>query len=239
MIIIKKNIPEPLRSLLKRSFDFITWDPWVRRSWSQEGEDLVLQRIFEQKKIGFYVDVGAHHPKRFSNTYLFYRRGWSGINIDAMPGSMSLFKKMRPRDVNLEMGVAEANDSLDYYVFNESALNGFSKELSQERSKGNNPYYVKDVIKVKVFPLAQILDDYHQGQEIDFLSVDVEGLDLQVLRSNNWEKYRPKYVLAELLQSSLYNLWNHEVSLFMKKNYYDIYAKQVNTVIFRDQRIAN
>ena len=60
----------------------------IQYSFSQEGEDLVLARIFEGKKNGFYVDIGAHHPTRFSNTHYFYRRGWSGINIDAMPGSM-------------------------------------------------------------------------------------------------------------------------------------------------------
>lgn len=61
-------------------------------------------KSFRKKKIGFYVDVGAHHPMRFSNTYFFYRMGWSGINIDAMPGSMKEFKKYRRRDINLELG---------------------------------------------------------------------------------------------------------------------------------------
>ena len=101
------------------------YSPWAQRSWSQEGEDMVLRRIFE-KKNGFYVDVGAHHPIRFSNTYFFYRIGWSGINIDAMPGSMQAFKKSRVRDINLELGVSNHNANLDYYIFNDTALNTFS-----------------------------------------------------------------------------------------------------------------
>ena len=81
------------------------------RSFAQEGEDRVLFSLLFKlhggKHIdnGFYVDVGAHHPYYLSNTYIFYRQGWRGLNIDAMPGSMALFEKNRPRDINLESGV--------------------------------------------------------------------------------------------------------------------------------------
>lgn len=114
---------------------------------------MVLRRFFEQKKKGFYVDIGAHHPKRFSNTYYFYRIGWSGINIDAMPGSMRLFEKWRPRDVNLEVGVSANESVLEYFVFNEPALNGFSRELSLSRDRPDLGYYIKDIIPVQVYPL--------------------------------------------------------------------------------------
>jgi hypothetical protein len=114
-----------LKNILRRFQDFLTWHPWVNRSWSQEGEDMALRRVFEKEKIGFYVDVGAHHPKRFSNTYFFYRMGWNGINIDAMPGSMKEFDKYRGRDINLELGVAKQEGILNSYVFNEPALNTF------------------------------------------------------------------------------------------------------------------
>lgn len=209
---------------------------WSLPSYSQEGEDIVLRRIFENKKDGLYVDVGAHHPKRFSNTYLFYKRGWRGINIDAMPGSMKLFQKIRPRDINLEMGVANQEGSLNYYVFNEPALNGFSFELSEERDKAMSPYLIKDVIKVDVRPLRQILDSHLAGGggDIDFLSVDVEGFDLEVLQSNDWSKYRPKFVLAEVLNSSLHDLDQDPVVSFMRDQNYVVYAKLVNTVFFKE-----
>lgn len=71
------------------------------RSYSQEGEDMILRRIFGSQTSGFYIDVGAHHPKRFSNTYFFYKKGWAGINIDAMPGSMKAFQKVRYRDIEI------------------------------------------------------------------------------------------------------------------------------------------
>ena len=82
-------------------------DPYRRTSYSQEGEDLILDRLLRRKPRGYYVDVGAFHPKKFSNTHLFYRRGWSGINIDATPGSMDEFRRVRPRDTNLEIAISD------------------------------------------------------------------------------------------------------------------------------------
>lgn len=223
-----------LKNCIKRIFYFLTWDQWANLSWSQEGEDMVLRRIFEKNKHGFYVDVGAHHPKRFSNTFLFYRKGWSGINIDAMPGSMRLFKKQRPRDLNLELGVAQETGSLDYYVFNEPALNGFSKQISESRENADNNYFVSKVIKVDVSPLSEVLNNHLDGRKIDFLTVDVEGLDLEVLKSNDWNKYRPRFVLAEILNSSLHEIERNELVQFMRSNGYAPYCKQVNTVFFQD-----
>ena len=68
----RKIVPVPVKNIAKRVRDAFYWDQWQQRSWSQEGEDQILRRIFERQKLGFYVDVGAHHPVRFSNTYLFY-----------------------------------------------------------------------------------------------------------------------------------------------------------------------
>ena len=104
-------------------------DGYALKSYSQEGEDMILRRLFENQTKGFYVDVGAHHPIRFSNTYFFYKKGWRGINIDAMPGSMKLFNKIRPRDINIEKAISDKKEVLTYYVFNDPALNGFSKKL--------------------------------------------------------------------------------------------------------------
>lgn len=231
---IKKLIPLFVKNFLRRIHYFLNWSPWIINSYSQEGEDLVLQRIFANYKSGFYVDVGAHHPKRFSNTFLFYQKGWRGINIDPLPGTIKLFNKYRPRDINLEQGVAEKEETLDYYQFNEPALNSFSKELSEKREKTYDSYFVKDIIKIEVKPLSKILDKYLLNNKIDFLNVDVEGLDLAVLKSNDWSKYRPKFVLVEILESSLHDLDNDPIFQIMKENNYIIFSKQVNTVFFKD-----
>jgi FkbM family methyltransferase len=232
---MKHLIPKPIKIALTHLLSCATWDQWALRSWSQEGEDQILRRIFERKKNGFYLDIGAHHPKRFSNTFLFYKRGWRGINIDAMPGSMRAFQKTRPRDINLELGIGEEQSTLDYYVFNEPALNSFSRELSEERHAADSAYLINEVIKVNVLPLSELLKQYlPAGQNIDFMSVDVEGLDLQVLKSNDWEKNRPSYVLSEVLGSSLHEIDKSEIGQFMCDNGYDLYAKTMNTVFFKD-----
>ncbi|MEA5463494.1 FkbM family methyltransferase [Leptothoe sp. PORK10 BA2] len=99
-------------------------------SFSQEGEDRVLHRIFEGKKKGFYIDVGAYHPQRFSNTYLFYLSGWKGINIDASPENIKRFTNLRPRDINLSIAISDTCQELTFYTYKESALNTFSYELA-------------------------------------------------------------------------------------------------------------
>ncbi|MFM6476289.1 MAG: hypothetical protein ACKPGH_22810, partial [Dolichospermum sp.] len=104
-------------------------------SFSQDGEDIVIAELFNNKPEGFYVDVGAHHPQRFSNTYYFYLNGWSGINIDAMPGSMKIFDDLRPRDINLEIPISDKSEILTYYEFDETSINSFSLPLSHERIK--------------------------------------------------------------------------------------------------------
>ena len=232
---MRKYIPPIIILLIKRILSFFTWDPWANHSWSQEGEDRILYRIFEQQSVGFYVDIGAHHPKRFSNTYFFYRRGWRGINIDAMPGSMKIFEKLRPRDINLECGISNSRGKLDYYIFNESALNGFSKELSKERDNDDSTYQINEIIKVEVLPLSVILNcQLPEKQIIDFMSIDVEGLDYEVLISNDWSKYRPKYVLTEVLDSSLHEIEKSQIGKFMKNVGYFLYAKCIHTVIFKE-----
>ena len=232
---LRKHIPRPIKNFLKRLISCATWDQWSSRSWSQEGEDQILRRIFERQQTGFYVDIGAHHPMRFSNTYLFYKRGWKGINIDAMPGSMESFRRYRPRDLNLELGIASEGQQLDYFVFNEPALNGFSKELSENRSDGSLNYKIQEVIKVRVVPLSSVLDRHlPPGQHINFMSIDVEGLDLEVLRSNDWSKFRPSIVLAEVLGSSLHEIEQSEIGQLMSSVGYELYAKCMNTVFFKE-----
>ena len=200
--------------------------------YSQEGEDVLLGRIFGDQSTGFYVDVGAHHPKRFSNTYSFYKRGWRGINIDALPGSMKVFQKLRPRDINLEIAISEKEQILTYYMFNEPALNGFSKTISTKRQ--TEEYQIVNTIDVSSFPLSKILNEHLPfEQKIDFLSVDVEGLDLQVLESNDWDKYRPKVVLAEVLGASLNTIKQDPVYKYLTNQGYILFSKLIHTCIFK------
>lgn len=229
--ILKKIIPKTYYQDLI-NLKNIFFDIYCLKSYSQEGEDMILRRIFEKQKTGFYVDVGAHHPKRFSNTYYFYKKGWRGINIDAMPGSMKFFQKIRARDINLEVAISNKKQELTYYMFNEPALNSFSKPLSKERD-GKEEYKVYKEIKIKTLTLEEILDNYlPKDIKIDFLSIDVEGLDFQVLKSNNWYKYKPYVILIEALDFSFDNPRNSKICRFLIGKKYHLLAKTFNTLIF-------
>jgi FkbM family methyltransferase len=223
--------------LLMNSQEFYIYDKsfhdYHQLSFSQEGEDLVLAKLLLHKRNGFYVDVGAHHPLRFSNTYFFYRLGWRGINIDPLPGSMEIFNIMRPNDINLEIGISKSSKALTYYQFSEPALNSFCEKTSQERLKSGNKLIEKE--EVLTVPLSEILDQYlPQNQKIDFLNIDAEGLDLEVLQSNNWSKYKPQFILVESLEtsSSIVQANDSELGIFLRERGYQIQAKTHNTLFF-------
>lgn len=213
------------------SISSLLFNAYSERSFSQEGEDLLLRRFLENQATGFYVDIGAHHPKLYSNTYYFYRRGWKGINVDATPGSMKPFRFFRPRDVNLEVAVSSRTEPITLTIFNEPALNSFNaRELDR---RGNIEYSECRKVELKPRTLASILEEYlDEGQQIDFLSIDVEGEDLNVLRSNDWEKFKPKIVLVEDRQFKLENLQASPVLEFMASKNYALKAKTLNTLLF-------
>jgi FkbM family methyltransferase len=231
--VVSKILPPALKQLLVRLRSRIL-DTHATKSYSQEGEDLLLWRIFNGRERGFYVDVGAHHPRRFSNTYSFYRHGWTGINIEPSPDAIRAFARERKRDTNLQMGVAERAQTLAYYVFDEPALNTFDQGLMEWRL-ANTPYRVLRTIPVPVERLDAILGRYlPAGRRIDFLTVDVEGLDFAVLRSNDWRQFRPQCVLVEALDTSLEDVMRGALYQFVEGHGYELFAKTFNTLMFRD-----
>ena len=215
-----------IRRLLRRDS---AMDPNI--CYGQDGEDLILNRLLDGQAQGFFVDVGAHHPVRFSNTYLFYKRGWRGINIDAMPGSMKKFDKVRPRDINIEYGVAGSSGRLMYHRFNEPALNTF--EAAEAERKNKPPYQLIDTVIVAVDRLDALLQKHlPTGQQIDFLSVDVEGKVEEVLRSNDWMRFRPRFILAETLRTDMLSLGECPVVQFLRDVGYKPIGKAYNTSFF-------
>lgn len=203
------------------------------KSYSQEGEDMLLMRLFDNLEYkGLYVDIGAHHPKRFSNTYFFYKKGWIGINVDAMPGSMKAFDKIRSRDINLELPVSRKKEILTYFAFEEPALNTFSEDnaksiLDENRSK---LLFRKEI---ETITLEEIFDKHLNGRKIDFLTIDVEGLDFEVLQSNNWSKYTPSVIVIEAYGTKITDVLESEIYLYLIDLGYDLIAKTPNTAIYK------
>lgn len=203
------------------------------RYYSQYGEDVVLLSIFEKQCEGFYVDVGAHHPTRYSNTYLLYKRGWRGINIDANPASIKLFKRDRPKDINILSGVAEKEGQMTYWMFSDPAVNSFSEN---DAHKWLGKTWIKLLKKeqVKVLPLKVILEkNLPPSAGIDLLNVDTEGLDLQVLRSNDWEKFKPKVIVVETKNSDPRS--KSIISFLEEKNYRPYIQIGLSTIFIRRQ----
>jgi len=208
------------------------------KSYSHDGNDAVLLTYYEENQNykGFYIDLGALHPKHFSNTQLFYEKGWSGINIDATPGSMELFRKMRKRDINLEAGVSEKQDELIYYIFEESALNSFDLNLSEQRIRDG--WVLKDKKKIKTFPINYLLDKYMpiNTHHIDFIDIDIEGFELQILESLDFSKYAPDFFLIEDLYfayNDIFECKNSPIFHFLNNKGYILIAKTKKSFIYQ------
>lgn len=205
-----------------------------KTSYSQEGEDMILHRFFEFTKKGVYVDVGAHHPFRFSNTAFFYRKGWSGINIDPLPKAAPLFKKYRKRDINIQKGISLKEEQLVYYAFNEPAYNTFNEAKADEYVKAGLVSPDVQKIKIDTVPLRKILDEnLAPGTKIDFLTIDTEGLEMEVLQSNNWDKYQPSIIILEAHTIEVEKHIGSELNLFMKKLNYVLVGKSYYSYFYK------
>ena len=226
-----KNIIEKLFFRIKVIFSSI-FDPYCNLHWSQEGEDILLKRIFNNKKNGFYIDVGAHHSQRFSNTYKLYNENnWNGINIDPNLNSYQNLQKNRKRDINICCGISNKEEILKFYLFQESAISTFSVK---KKNQLKNNFKFKVVKKVPCKRLDFFLDKYiESSRTIDLLTIDAEGYDLKVLQSNNWKKYIPTYIIIEIESTTLDKINKHPVSKFLKKKKYDLYAKLHKSIIFK------
>lgn len=192
---------------------------------SQDGEEMFLREFFGDKKDGFYVDVGAYHPMRFSNTQWAYIRGWRGINIEPNVDGYKKFIWTRTLDINLNCGISETGGELSYYEFEEGALNTFCEDLVDTAS-------IKRTQLIATRRLESIFEEYHVTK-IDFLDIDVEGCEMCVLNSNDWDIYRPAIVLIEQ-RMNMEDVINSAVHAYMNQKGYQAVSKYNRTVIYQD-----
>ncbi len=207
------------------------------KAYSEDGEDMVLNAFYEDKNNykGFYIDIGAHHPKHISNTQFFYERGWHGINIDATPNSMKIFNKIRKNDINLEIAISDKAEELTYYIFECSGVNGFDLDtINLNMSKGHK---IKQKIKIQAYTINEILDKYlPENQHIDFIDIDIEGAEEKILGTFNFEKYAPDYFLIEELKYKYIDFHEHlnsPIYKLLKEKGYIVVAKTYRTVIYK------
>lgn len=193
---------------------------------------MVLRSLFPDEKKGYYLDIGAHHPVFFSNTYHFYLRGWKGINIDAIPGSMNIFKILRPNDLNIEACISDKRErDVTLYMFEKPALNTINEKVATQRILEGHKCINK--IHLDTLTLSDLLQEYNiMPSNFDILNIDIEGLDEIVLRNNDWSKLRPKVLVFE--DHSYQFEDKGPLILFMESVGYKIYAKCGPSIIMKD-----
>lgn len=219
--------------------EFYRLDP-VNLSFSQSGEDLIIRFIFEALGIAKpgYLDIGAFHPYRYSNTALFYLNGSRGINIEPDPSSFAAFPVERPDDISLNVGVADVSSELDFYMMDAPTLNTFSKEIADTYVRESD-HRIISIRKIKVLPIRSILDEYCQGRFPELLSLDAEGVDELVLKSFDGVKDLPVVICVETISYSKTGegIKNIELVEYLESRGYMVYADTyINTILVRKDR---
>jgi len=173
-------------------------------SFSQAGEDLIVRFFFQFRRIGkiTYLDVGAYDPIELNNTYYFYRRGYRGVLVEPNVSLCEKLRAVRPEDTTLVAGIgATSAKEADYYIMTHPSLNTFSKEEADHQTEvTKGQVSVKDVIKMPLLNINDVMIK-HFKETPTFLSVDTEGLDLAILKSIDFERFRPHVICAETLVS--------------------------------------
>lgn len=227
----KSDFPSWVKNTGSFFWDILQWRPYSKVHFSQEGEDVLLKRLFADQKAGFYIDIGAHHPFRFSNSYWAYRKGWTGINIDAAPDFENKFSKYRSRDINLHLAISDSNGFADIFIFEEGALN---TQNPDRKAKLENLFDIQSMcLSVPCRTLSSVLDQYlpTHAPLIDFLTIDIEGNELVALKSNNWVKYKPRVIVLECLSVTLKeSLETPEVTFLTELGYTSV-AKLYNSMV--------
>ncbi len=169
--------------------------PVLRRiksvSFAMYAEDVLMSHMRPQGR-GFYVDVGAFHPQMHSNTYKLYLKGWSGLTVEPNPDIAPAFRRARPRDAHLTLGIASRDGELTYYKFRDGAQNTFDAERAAELRADQ-----VGQVAVKCVPLSDVFERHCGGRPVDLLNVDCEARDLEVIQSLDWRRHRPTMLIIE------------------------------------------
>jgi len=205
------------------------------RFFSQLGEDMLLATYFRSKRKnsridefigrvrlhpGYYIDVGGYSPKRLSNSYWFYKRGWSGVTVEPNPEAKIWFRLLRPRDMHVCAAITDIESKVYYYSNGYSGVNFISNEVLTKEGVNRT--------EISGLSLKSLIEKFvPMNQKIDFMSIDCEGHDLNVLKSNDWNKYRPEIVVAETSEDS-------DVTKFMEANMYKVVAMTFGSVLYKD-----
>ena len=210
-------------SILKRKIKY------KKNSYSFNAVDLIIDYIFKNTKNGFYLDIGAQHPISNNNTYLLYKRGWRGVNIDLDKKNIDLFNIARPNEINLNYAVSNVNGEADLFFYHDaSPINTLNEKISTfQKAK------VSKIKKIHTKTLNNVLGSINLKKKINYMNIDVEGSEEKILEGFDIDKYKPDVISIEYLDlrmkklefknNDINNLMNSNLyKYFMDNNYYFI-----------------
>lgn len=218
-----------LLRILNRSLD-----RWAVASYGQTGEDRIIDSLMPQDVRKFYVDAGCHHPRRFSNTFALYLKGWIGVTIDANPIHVAAHKKERPNDTQVCCALS-SQESADV-IFTEFAESAVSSLSERHVGEWRKTFAVVNQRRVRTVTLNDVLRDAGAPKEFGLLTIDVEGHDLEVLRGLDLNEFRPRLIIIEMHDFSLDQTTPHQVVEYLRRADYGLSAFAVMNGYFRDMR---
>ena len=170
-------------------------------SFAQYGEDVFVRDWFNNRKDGFYVDIGASHPTRISNTYLLYRLGWHGVTVEPIPLLCRLHRRWRPRDILVEKAIGPAKGTFNFYEMMPSVLSTVDARTAEKYIMESKAVLLRS-FEISVITPAELFSEFVGKRTIDFLSMDIEGLDVRTIAAIDFEQVRPRLICIEINDAS-------------------------------------
>ena len=203
------------------------YEKYTKKSYSISNVDLIIDRMFSKVEKGVFIDLGCNHPIKFNNTYLLYKRGWRGINIDLDQKSIEEFDKIREKDYNVQSLVSsKSNKEKDiFYYHSRSAINTVSEELIKYRNTDKNKI---QVLKQKTETLENIIErSPYKNKKIDLLSIDIENHEYEALKNFNFSKYKIQVIVIEIhdLKQDKLEIYNQSLDFVLNSNIYKLLDK--------------
>jgi FkbM family methyltransferase len=203
-------------------------------SYAQNFEDVMIARLFDTDYHGFYLDIGAAHPGYLSVTRHFYDQGWSGINVEPTFRFYPLLCEARPRDINLQCAIGNSPGFATFYEIPKFAENSTLESIVADRLA--EAELTATPHEVQVLRLADLCDIHVKDRTIDFMKIDVEGGELGVLQSGDWEKFRPRLLIVEAtIVNSREENWHTWEPILIKANYHKVWFDGLNNFYLREE----
>ncbi len=208
-------------------------------SYSQSGEDVIAQTIFDYLGIKqpSYLDIGAWLPQAGNNTYLFYSLGSRGVLVEPNVAMIPELKAVRPGDIvlNVGIGITEQKET-DYYCLTVDQWNTFDKEEAERRAARSNAK-IEKVVKMPLVPINKVIEEHFHGKAPDFISIDVEGLDVAIMKTLDFQRFRPKLICAETLVALTFKM-DSEMTEFLSQQGYEARAVTFPNTIYVDKSLV-